>query len=316
MQQNPNKSASIAQLKYFVKVAKTLSFRRSAQALQVSQPTLTNQIAALEKLLNLQLFERSRSGTILTPEGRSLLTQAEIVLQASNRLNEMARDLSDGSQTTYRLGVLPTVGPYLLPHILPALHKKYAQLKFYVREDTAEGLIHGLFNGDYDLILSAKVQESSQLVEVPLFIEPLKFVIPSDHKLAGNSIIDPKAVRGEIVLTLEGSHHFHEQIQRVSHQLGAVLHRDYEGTSLDTLRQMVVMGMGSAFLPNLYIHSEIHRPNELQICELHSTPLNRHHYLVWRNTSSSRVFFRELTQYIRTIIKTKLADVVNVIEHN
>ncbi|MFL3650371.1 MAG: LysR substrate-binding domain-containing protein [Pseudoalteromonas sp.] len=314
MNQGSLKSPSISQIKYFVKVAKTLSFRRAAQALKISQPTLNNQIAALEKMLNLQLFERSRSGTVLTPQGRALLSQAEVLLQASMSFDELARDLNDDSQTTYRLGVPPSVGPYLLPHILPELHKKYAQLKFYVREDTSANLLQGLYNGDYDLILTDKVQESTQLVEAPLFIEPLKFVMASDHELAGNAIIDPVNIKGEVVLTLEGTHHFHDQVQELCHEVGAVLHRDYEGTSLDTLRQMVVMGMGSAFLPGLYIHSEIHRPNELQVCELRNMRIIRQHNLIWRNTSSSRVFFRELSQYIRTIMKTKLSDVVSVID--
>ncbi|MBQ4858608.1 hydrogen peroxide-inducible genes activator [Pseudoalteromonas sp. MMG007] len=314
MNQGSQKSPSISQIKYFVKVAKTLSFRRAAQALKISQPTLTNQIAALEKLLNLQLFERSRSGTVLTPQGRALLSQADVLLQASMRFDELARDLNDDSQTTYRLGVTTSVGPYLLPHILPKLHKKYAQLKFYVREDTSTNLLQGLYNGEYDLILTEQVQKSTQLVEIPLFIEPIKFVMASDHRLAGKHIIDPADIKGEVVLTLEGAHHFHDQVQGLCHKVGAVLHRDYEGTSLDTLRQMVVMGMGSTFLPGLYIHSEIHRPNELQVCELKDMGIVRQHNLMWRNTSSSRVFFRELTQYIRLIIKTKLSDVVSVID--
>ncbi|MEL0632952.1 hydrogen peroxide-inducible genes activator [Pseudoalteromonas carrageenovora] len=314
MNQGSQKSPSISQIKYFVKVAKTLSFRRAAQALKISQPTLTNQIAALEKLLNLQLFERSRSGTVLTPQGRALLSQADVLLQASMRFDELARDLNDDSQTTYRLGVTTSVGPYLLPHILPKLHKKYAQLKFYVREDTSTNLLQGLYNGEYDLILTDQVQKSTQLVEIPLFIEPLKFVMASDHRLAGKHIIDPADIKGEVVLTLEGAHHLHDQVQALCHKVGAVLHRDYEGTSLDTLRQMVVMGMGSTFLPGLYIHSEIHRPNELQVCELKDMGIVRQHNLMWRNTSSSRVFFRELTQYIRLIINTKLSDVVSVID--
>ncbi|WP_017446018.1 hydrogen peroxide-inducible genes activator [Gayadomonas joobiniege] len=311
MPQYSPRSPSIAQLKYFVSLAKSLSFRRTAQSLQISQPTLSNQIVALEKLLNLQLFERSRSGTLLTPQGRTLLPQAETVLQASLKLDELARDLSDGSQTTYRLGVPPTLGPYLLPHILPDLHKKYAQLKFYVREDTPDGLIQGLYQGEYDLVLSPRVQESSQLIVVPLFVEPLKLVIPSDHKLAEQTEISPNDVKGEVVLTLEGSHHFHDQVQQVCQSLGAELHRDYEGTSLDTLRHMVVMGMGVAFLPALYIHSELHRPDELKVCQLNNMPISRTHHLIWRNTAPGRVFFRDLSLHIQDILKNKLLNVVN-----
>jgi LysR family hydrogen peroxide-inducible transcriptional activator len=289
-----------------------LSFRRAAQSLGVSQPTLTSQIQALENVINISLFERSRSGTLLSPQGRALLSLAEDVLQTNQRFEDTARDLSDGTTTTYRLGIPPTLGPYLLPWILPDLHKRFSQLKFYVREGSLQQLEEGLFNGDYDLIISPEAHKSSQLIVSELFIEPLKFVVPSEHPLAGKKFVDPKDIRGETVLTLEDTHHFHHQVQTICDQIGARLHRDYEGTSLDTLRQMVVMGVGVAFLPGLYIHSELHRPDELHVSELLNLPIVRHQHLVWRNTAPSRVFFRELSQLIRELVAEKLGSAVTV----
>ncbi len=306
------KLPSFNQLKYFVTVAKHLSYRRAAQVLGISQPTLTSQINALENSMGVVLFERSRSGTLLSAQGRSLLESAEDVLHACMRLEEAARDLADGPQTTYRLGIPPTLGPYLLPHILPVLHKRYAKLKFYVREDAPKHLEQGLINGEYDLILSPSSTISSHLVVEPLFIEPLKFVVASDHRLAGQAFVQPSDIRGEKVLTLQDTHHFHHQVQEICALLDADLQRDYEGTSLDTLRQMVVMGMGVAFLPGLYIHSELHKPEALHVCELAEMPIKRQHALAWRNTSPSRVFFRELTSEIKLLVKERLGDVVNV----
>ena len=312
---NPGKQPTLTQLNYFLAVAEQKSYRAAAHQLGVSQPTLTGQIAVLEKNLGVTLFERSRSGTQLSPQGRILLDGASQVMQAALRFNEQARELSDDRQTTYRLGIPNTLGPYLLPFVLPELHRRFEQLKFYVRDASPKLLEQGLLNGDFDLIISPQSLQSSQLVSAELFIEPLKFVIPSDHRLTGQQYIDPKEIRGENVLILENTHHFHYQVLDICKRLNANVLRDYEGTSLDTLRQMVVMGMGVAFLPGLYVHSELHNPEALHVCELMETPIVRCHSLVWRNTSPGRVFFRELSVLLREIITAKLADAVQVLEY-
>lgn len=304
------KNLSLNQLQYFIAVAKHLSYRRAAQILGVSQPTLTNQINSLEDHLGVKLFERSRTGTHLSAQGRLLLEEAEGVMLACARFTEAAQVLAEGENTTYRLGIPPTLGPYLLPHIFPELHKKHPGLKFYVREAAPRNLQQGLLNGDYDLILSPMTAANSQIMMEPLFTEPLKFVINSEHRLAGQELIQPKALAGEKILTLEDRHHFHHQVMQICGELNADLSRDYEGTSLDTLRQMVVMGMGSAFLPGLYIHSELHNPEALHVTELKGKPIVREHLLAWRNTSPSRTFFRQLAGEIRDLVELKLHSAV------
>jgi LysR family hydrogen peroxide-inducible transcriptional activator len=250
----------------------------------------------------------------LSPQGKALLPAAEEVLQSSQRFSEIARDLSVGDVVTYRLGIPPTLGPYLLPFVLPDLHKRKPGLRFYVREGAPSALQHGLLRGEYDLILSPLSKENSQLITQPLFNEPIKFVIPSDHPLAGKEYVKPEDISGEKVLTLEDRHHFHHQVQRICDDIGADLQRDYEGTSLDTLRQMVVMGMGVAFLPGLYIHSELHKPEALHVCELADMPIERMHSLAWRNTAPGRQTFREISVIIKHIIETRLCDAVSIIE--
>ena len=308
------KNPSLNQLRYFVTVAKKLNFRRAAHELGVSQPTLTSQINTLETQLGLILFERSRSGTLLSAHGHALLHYAEQVLKANLHFHEVARNLSDGENTMYRLGIPPTLGPYLLPHILPDIHRLKPGLKFYVREASPDQLLQGLLTGEYDLILSPMSKTNSQIQSQPLFFEPLKFVMPFDHPQAGKTHIHPEQIRNEQVLTLEHRHHFHHQVQEICLQLGANVARDYEGTSLDTLRQMVVMGMGVAFLPGLYVHSELHKPEALHVCELADMPVVRQHVLAWRNTSPARTFFRDLSAIMRTIIRDRLGDAVTITE--
>lgn len=300
------------QIEYFVTIASRASYRRAAEELGVSQPALTTQIRALETQLGLCLFERSRSGTLLTPEGRDLLDHARQMLLAMREFQENAQMIAQGLQTTYKLGVPPTLGPYLLPNVLPALHAKHNRLKLYVREATPQQLLRGLSEGVYDIAIVPLPAERDDLSVEPLFTEPLKFVVPADHRLAGKASVSPAQLRGEKVLTLEGQHHFHHQVQEICQDLGAQLQRDYEGTSLDTLRQMVVMGLGVAFLPGLYVHSEMHNPEALHVSELKSKPIRRQHGLVWRASAPGRRLYRELAGQIREIVSERLGDVVEV----
>ena len=231
---------------------------------------------------------------------------------AARGLTDQAAIVGKGHQTTYRLGVPPTLGPYLLPNVLPDLHVRYHQLKLYVREAPPRILRHGLAAGDYDLAIVPLPLTADELSIEPLFTEPLKFVVPADHPLAGLDRISPARLRGEKVLTLEDQHHFHHQVQEICQRLGADIQRDYEGTSLDTLRQMVVMGLGSAFLPGLYVHSEMHNPEALHVSELKGRPILRQHGLAWRARAPGRVFYRELAQQMREIIGNRLSNVVSV----
>lgn len=306
------KSPSFRQLQYFLMVAEHGSYRRAAEELGVSQPALTKQIGSLEKQLGLSLLERSRSGTLLSPEGRELLPQAKQVLLAMRSFRDSAELLSQGHQTTYRLGIPPTVGPYLLPNVLGELHARYHDMKLYVREGAPRSLQQELLEGDLDLAIVPLPLITPDLAMEPLFTEPLKFVVPAEHPLAGQPVVTPSQLRGESVLVLEEKHHFHHQVQALCNQLGATVLRDYEGTSLDTLRQMVVMGLGVAFLPGLYVHSEMHIPEALHVCELNSMPIQRQHALVWRAAAPGRTFYRELAAYLKTVIQQRLGKVVIV----
>lgn len=305
---------SLRQLRYFAAVAEYGSFRQAAFKLNITQPTLSNQISVLEELLGLQLFERSRSGTSTTVEGRELLISARRVIEEAQGFSTQAGSLSGGGVGTYRLGVTPTLGPYLLPHILSPIHSRYKDLKLYVREEAPSDLESGLINSQFDFILSTLPIMSKELVVMPLFREPLKLAITKDHKLASKVRINRMDLLGEQVLTISEHHLFHRQISELCEKVGASVRRDYEGTSLDTLRQMVVMGMGMAFLPALYVRSEIRQESELRIADVEGVNVVRNHALVWRNTSPARNFYRQLALEIREIIREKLSDVVIPIE--
>jgi LysR family hydrogen peroxide-inducible transcriptional activator len=303
---------SLRQIQSFLAVADSSSYRGAAARLRVSQPTVTQQVLALEASLGLQLFERGRGGTRLTVAGRELAPNARRVLEEVQGFCDQGESLAVGPAGTYRLGVTPTLGPYLLPRILPAIHQRYAALKLYVREGAPRDLESGLASGDHDLILTALPVGEADAIVVPLFVEPVVLVMPKEHRLAKKERVTRDDLAGEPVLTLEEHHQFHQQIQQLCARLGARVLRDYEGTSLDTLRQMVVMGMGIAFLPALYALSEIHGSVPLRVTSLFDEPVNRTHALAWRRSSPNGRFFNEIAQEIRTIVGSTLANEVAI----
>ena len=298
---------SLKQLQYFAAVAEYGSFRQAAFRLGITQPTLSNQIAIMEKALKIQMFERTRKGINVTPQGRELLLSARRVLEEAQGFISQSAILSGGGIGTFRLGVTPTLGPYLLPHILTPIHNKYSDLKLYVRENAPSELETGLINGQHDLILTTLPIMSSELVVAPLFREPIKLALARDHRLADRLTINREDLLGEPVLTISEHHLFHRQITELCEQVGAHVLRDYEGTSLDTLRQMVVMGMGVAFLPALYAKSEIRNEEELRVADVDGINVVRNHALVWRNTSPASSFYRQLSEEIKSMIETNLA---------
>jgi len=306
---DPSQRISLRQLQYFVAVSNAQSFRRAAEKLGVSQPTLTAQIASLEQALGVRLFERGRSGTIQSPIGRELVRDARRVLEELDGFLERAHALTHGPGGTYRLGVTRTVGPYLMPRILPTLHREYGDVKFYVREDAPAPLEEALRDGRYDLIVTTLPIAVKELSYSILCREPLKLVVSNEHRLARRTRIDELDLAGEEVLAIEETHPLHSQIQRLCDRFGATIRRDYEGTSLDTLRQMVQLGMGVCFLPALYIESEIRPGDDLSVIPITGDGVLREHALVWRTTAPSRNLFKELAARIKQIIRTDLADV-------
>jgi LysR family hydrogen peroxide-inducible transcriptional activator len=305
--------ATIKQIEYFLSVADSQSIRRAADRLNVAQPTLSTQLSRLEKSLGVTLFERSRRQTQLTPAGRTLLPVAQRLSSQWHELQELAHTLSDTTASTHRLGVPPTLGPYLLPNIVPAIHRKFDRLKLYVREEPPSQLESGVLDGRYDLALLPLPVHSDKLAVEVLFREPLLLVASAEAGLAESGVMAEQDLAGMSIMGLDERHQLHQEVQRFCERTGAFINRDYEGTSLDTLRQMVVMGMGVAFLPALYIRSEIHRPEELRVIRVEGARLYREHALIYRAGSPVRHLYQALAQLIRARMVENFSDVVTPI---
>lgn len=305
---------SLRQIRSFLAVAEASNFRGAAARLGVSQPTVTQQVLALEESLGLRVFERGRGGTLLTAAGRALLPNARRVLEEFQGFCDQGASIAVGPAGTYRLGVTPTLGPYLLPRILPTIHQRYAALKLYVREGAPRDLESGLASGEHDLILTPLPVGDSSFNVAPLFEEPVMLVMSTEHRLAKNDRVTRQDLAGESVLTLEEHHQFHQQIQQLCARLDARVLREYEGTSLDTLRQMVVMGMGIAFLPALYALSEIHGSLPLRVTSIFGEPVHRTHALAWRRSSPNGQLFQEIAGEIRSLADRTLEDEVKTVD--
>lgn len=308
MRQEP----TLRQLRYFLAVAKHANFREAATRLGISQPTLSAQIAALEASLEASLFERSRAGTILTPTARSLLSDARDIVERFDSFTAHAKGHTWGVDGTHRFGVPPTLGPYFLPDIIGDLHRDYPRMRLYVRENPPRKLQEELLDGDHDLILTSHPLLSGDFQHVDLFHEPLVLAVSTDHPFAERASVKMRHLKGAQLLSLGERYHLSTQVQLLADKLGASLLRDYEGTSLDTLRQMVATGIGISFLPALYVRSEISGRQDVATVPVSDLVESRTITLAWRNSAPHAALYRDLANKIRSIIAERLLEHVTL----
>lgn len=294
---------SVRQLEYLLAIAEIRHFRRAAEKLGVSQPTLSAQLSALEARLGVQLVERSRSRVMLTSVGIEVCRAARRVCRDIQEIKDIAAGQSGVLAGTVKLGLPPTIGPYLLPRLVPRIHKAYPKLKLHVREEMPQSLPGSLEDGRYDVVIMPVPVRSTELESMPLFREPLYLAVPANSPLAKHDKIERKALRGQSILTLETGHQLREQVDAICEEFGARLLSNFEGTSLDTLRQMVGMEMGSSFLPGLYVQSALGRDNSVKAMELKGRALYRTIGIVWRRASARHIEFQRLAQHIRDTVK-------------
>lgn len=299
---------SLRQLQYFLVTAKHRSLRQAARALKIKQPSLSAQIKAMEEALQVELFERGRGGIQLTPFGRDLLPDARAVVNAVRNIREAAASASGSPAGTYRLGVSRSLGPYALPYVLPVLHQQYHDVKFFVRENVPDLLLQGLVDGEYDVIFSTLPIEDPAITVQPLFREPIYLVSNSNHPLADTNPVPAQSLKGQEILTIEEHYLFYRQVEAISKRFNAKLLRDYEGTSLDAIRQMVYMEIGIAFLPAFYVRSEIRERDNLCVMQVAGESIYRVHALAWRNTSRQAMYYRQFAEIFQAVLADEFGE--------
>ena len=294
---------TLKQLRYLVAIADQLHFRRAAELVHVSQPTISGQLRDMELKMGAQLVERSRSRVLLTPIGKIIADRARLILGEVEQITDLTKHGLNPLGGTFRLGILPTLGPYLLPHILPALHEKYSNLRLYIREGMPDALVHDLEEGKLDLLLFPLPIRRAEVISVPLFREPLLVVVPKDHCIAAKKTVRREDLRNETVLALARGHRLHDQVHDLCKDFNANISLDFEGTSLDTLRQMVSMGLGISFLPMLYVLAETQDDESVAVRPVDRNAPSRVNCLAWRRQSPHQKEYEELADFIRTALE-------------
>lgn len=248
---------SVRQLEYLVAVADLLHFGKAADECGVSQPTLSQQISALEKRLGAALIDRKGWAVQMTPLGRLVVERARRVLVEIQEIRSVARRSREKMVGVIRFGVTPTLGPYLMPSLIATLHAEQPDIKLYIREGLPTEQALELARGNLDMMIGPLPLIGEGLEIEPLFREPMHIVVPPHHPLAEKPTVTRHDLAGEAFLSLDPRHHYHRMVEGICDDLGAVILRDYEGTSLDSIQQMVGSGIGIAVLPELYLRSDV-----------------------------------------------------------
>ncbi|MFE1248235.1 LysR substrate-binding domain-containing protein [Streptomyces sp. NPDC058741] len=261
---NKRRQPSLAQLRAFAAVAEHLHFRDAAGAIGMSQPALSGAVSALEETLGVTLLERTTRKVLLSPEGERIAVRAKAVLAEVGALLEEAEAVRAPFTGVLRLGVIPTVAPYLLPTVLRLVHERYPDLDLQVHEEQTANLLDGLTSGRLDLLLLAVPLGVPGVEELPLFDEDFVLVTPLDHELGGREGIPRQALRELNLLLLDEGHCLRDQALDICREAG----RDdvpvtTTAAGLSTLVQLVAGGLGVTLLPRTALKVEISRGNQL-----------------------------------------------------
>jgi LysR family hydrogen peroxide-inducible transcriptional activator len=290
---------TLRHLEYLVAVADLKHFGRAAQVCHVSQPTLSQQLRALEERLGVLLVERRLSGAELTPIGREIADRARGLIVGMRDIRDLARRARDGAAGTIRLGVTPTLGPYLLPGIVAALHRDRPDLRLHIREGIPEDQALDLRRGRLDMLLGPLPIDGEELQVEPLFRERLFLVAASDHALTRVQPLTSEHLRGVGVLSLDPRHHLHRQVAGLCGEHGMTMLRDYEGTSLDSIRQMAGSGVGLAILPELYVRSEVGGSAGVRLLDCADWRASRSIAAAWRAGAAYAPLYGEIARRIQ-----------------
>ena len=293
---------NLRDLRYLVALAEALHFGKAAEACHVSQPTLSTQIKKLEDELGVALVERAPRHVMLTPAGRDIATRARRVLAEVDQMRETARRTSDPEAGSVRLGLFPTLGPYLLPHVVPRIRARFPRLELLLVEEKTEAVLHMLRDGKLDAAVLAMPLHEDWLETEFLFEEPFLLAVPEGHPLA--------ALRGNLrlsemgdqhLLLLEEGHCLRDQALEVCHLAGAGEKEGFRATSLETLRQMVAAGVGVTLLPMLAVKPPVSPSENIRLLAFNHPPPSRRMAMVWRKTSAMGDFLHQLAAVLRDL---------------
>lgn len=293
---------NIRDLEYLIALADHKHFRRAAESCHVSQPTLSGQIRKLEDELGTILLERTSRKVLFTQAGLTLVEQAKVVLREVKVLKEMASNQGKEMSGPLHVGVIPTLGPYISPIIIPALKEQFADLELYLYELQTNQLLDQLEAGQLDCGIISFLKESESFIEVPIFNEEIYLVVSEEHEWANLDKVDISLLNGRELLFLDGGHCLRANTLDYCLSVGARENTHFKATNLETLRNMVAANVGIALIPQLAA-----KPTEgVKYIQLENPTPFRAVGMVYRPGSPLRIRYERLAQAITGIMHTEV----------
>ena len=290
---------TLNELKFIVALAKARNFRKAAEACFVSQPALSFAVKKLEEELGILLFERNRNEVSITPIGERVIEQATLAIEEANRVKEIAKQGNNQLAGALKLGVIYSVGPYLLPEIIPILRTTAPEMPLIVEENITSNLETQLRNGVIDVAIIALPFDIAGIKTLPLYEEEFVVVVPSGHEWAKRSAVDAIELADEKILLLNSGHCFSNQVLQACPKLsqkGEIL----QGNSLDTIRNMVASNLGLTVLPASATISRYQNPL-IEVVPFAKPVPTRKIALAWRKSFGREQAIVALAQAIRQL---------------
>ena len=299
---------TLNELRYIIAVAQELNFRRAAEKAFISQPALSLGIQKLEEELGVQIFERGKNEVTVTPIGMEIIEHAQRALEEAERIHKIARQGKDQLAGSLRLGIIHSVGPYFLPDLVPALKKLAPEISLAIEENITANLDTLLRNGKLDVIIIALPFGDAGIQTMPLYDEPFEVAVNNEHRWSGRRSIKAQELAGEKVLLLDSGHCFSNQVAEACPDLagkGADIH---QGTSLETIRNMVASGLGVTVLPSS-ANCVRYRNPLLRIIPFAKPVPSRRIALAWRKSFAGEQVIDVL---VKAIAKTKITGITHL----
>ena len=277
---------NLKDLKYLVALADTGHFGKAAERTFVSQPTLSAQLKKLEEYLGVKLVERQPKNVQLTDVGKQVVVRARRMLSEGDEIIALARNNTDPFAGKLKMALIPTIGPYLLPRVMPKLRKALPHLSLMLYEYQTEALLKRLRDGEIDLGIMALPAVQDGIESRELYQEDFTVALPSNHPLGAKSTIKVQDLKGHTLLLLEDGHCLRDQALEVCSRVDVHEAEDFRATSLETLRQMVVAGLGITLLPELAVEAPFGSQRGLAVRRFAKPTPHRTVGAVWRKSST------------------------------
>jgi LysR family transcriptional regulator, hydrogen peroxide-inducible genes activator len=293
---------TLAELRYLVAVADHRHFGRAAERCHITQPTLSSQLKKLEDNLGMPLVERTTRFVTLTPIGERIVAHARRILEEVDQISELARHRQGVLTSVLRLGIIPTLSPYILPLFLNRLHESYPELRLVLREDLTDNLLAALEDHALDVLLVALPEQVGVYRSLPLFEEPFCFVCPTGHKLSNRPVISENDLAQQRLLLLEEGHCLRDQALAVcgdQYRDWENASDDFRATSLETICEMVAAGLGCTLLPAMAVPHLAATDQRLEVRPIKAAKASRNIGLLWRSSFPRSEDLMVLGQFIQ-----------------